>query len=468
MAELDLVIRGGEVATAEGVARYDIGVAEGRIVVHGTDLPRAPVDIDARDCIVTPGGVDAHCHIEQPMPAGVQLADDFDSASLSALCGGTTTLVPFAVQEEGVTLADTLADYRRRAEARSRIDMAFHMVLANPHEGVLHHEMPAVMAEGCTSFKVYMTYEGMRLSDRQILEVLAVARREGGFTMIHAENADCIAWLSDQLLAAGHVAPHFHATSRPALVEREAAYRAMALAELVDVPFLIVHVSSPETVSQIAAARARGLQVHAETCPQYLLLTEADLHGDHHEGAKYVCSPPPRDTASCDGLWAALGTSQFDVVSSDHCPFSFHDPLGKAAGLGRDFTCIPNGLPGVETRLPLLFSEGVMQGRIDLPAFVRLGATQAARLYGLYPRKGSLAVGADADIVVWDPATRRTITNADLHHKADYTPYEGREVRGWPRWVIGGGEVLYREGQVSAPPGRGRYVPCARPRMPLK
>jgi len=466
MSELDLVIRHGLVATAEGMAHYDIGVRDGRIVALGRDLPAARVEIDATGRIVTPGGIDSHCHIEQPMPAGVRLADDFDSASLSALCGGTTTLVPFAVQEAGVALPDTLADYRRRAESRSRIDVAFHMVLAEPHAQALAHEIPAVIEQGCTSFKVYMTYEGMRLTDRQILEVLALARREGAMTMVHAENADCIDWLTDQLLAAGRVAPHEHATARPMLVEQEAAFRAMALAELVDVPFLIVHVSSPETVAQIAAARARGLHVHAETCPQYLLLTAADLHGDAHEGAKYVCSPPPRDDRSREGLWAALATGQFDVVSSDHCPFGFADPLGKAAGLGRDFTCIPNGLPGVETRLPLLLSEGVLAGRLSWPQFVALGSTQAARLYGLYPRKGSLMVGADADIVVWNSDDERVVSNDGLHHRADYTPYEGMRVKGWPEWVVGRGEVLLSKGVVTAEPGRGRFVPCERPLPP--
>lgn len=466
MSELDLVIRHGQVATAEGVGRYDIGIRQGRIACLGTHLPRAARDIDATGRMITPGGIDAHCHIEQPMPAGVRLADDFDSASLSALCGGTTTLVPFAVQEDGVDLQETLHRYRQRAEQRSRLDVAFHMVLSQPSPDVLQQQLPALMAAGCTSFKVYMTYEGMRLSDRQILDVLAAARREGGFTMIHAENADCIAWLTDQLLEAGHVAPAFHATSRPWLAEREAAFRAIALAELVDVPFLIVHVSAPETVAQIAAARARGLRVHAETCPQYLLLTADALHGHDHEGAKYVCSPPPRDHASCEALWGALATDQFDVVSSDHCPFGFTDPLGKAAGLGRDFTCIPNGLPGVETRLPLLVSDGVLAGRLSWPQFVSLAATRAAQLYGLYPRKGSLMVGADADLVVWNLDDERTVTNADLHHAADYTPFEGRRVRGWPQWVVARGEIVLHDGVVAAAPGRGQFVPCARPLVP--
>lgn len=463
MPRFDLVVRNGKVASRDGVVQCDLGVADGRIVAHGVDLPRGKVDINAAGRVITPGGIDTHCHIEQPMPADTQLADDFTTASRSALCGGTTTLVPFAVQAGGTPLSDTLDDYRDRAQRRSLVDFGFHMVLSEPTQEVLMREMPAVIARGCTSFKVYMTYEGMRLSDRQIIEVLAVARREGAFTMIHAENSDCIAWLSEQLLAEGKTDPFYHAVSRPALVEREAAYRAMALAELVSVPFLIVHVSSPETVAQIAAARARGLKVHAETCPQYLLLTESDLHGLDFEGAKYVCSPPPRDETSCLGLWSALSTGQFDVVSSDHCPFKFNDAQGKAAGRGQDFTCIPNGLPGVETRLPLLFSEGVMTGRIGLPEFVALTSTNAAHLYGLYPRKGSLAVGADADIVIWNPDDERVITNEALHHAADYTPYEGRKVRGWPEWVIGRGEVLYQEGECRAQPGRAEYLPRERP-----
>jgi dihydropyrimidinase len=461
--DLDLVVRNARVATASDVFECDIGIKDGRIAALARGLQGAR-DIDAAGRWVLPGGVDGHCHLDQPMTDGSRMADDFLSGTVSAACGGTTTVVPFACQMKGQSLRAAVTDYHRRADGKAVIDYAFHLIVTDPTPEVLHRELPELIAEGYTSFKIYMTYDDLKLNDRQILEVLAVARRAGAMTMIHAENTDCIAWLTDQLLAAGHTAPRFHATSRPMLVEREATHRAIALAELVDLPVLIVHVSGREAVEQIRWAQGRGLKVYAETCPQYLFLCEEDLGGAGFAGAKCICSPPPRDKANQQAIWNGLASGVFQVFSSDHAPFRFDGPDGKrTAGADAPFHRVPNGIPGIETRLPLLFSEGVLRDRIDVNAFVALTATNAARLYGLYPRKGTITVGSDADLVVWDTGTSRTIANAMLHHAVDYTPYEGITVTAWPSVTLSRGEVVWSAGRPQGAPGRGRFLPAERP-----
>jgi dihydropyrimidinase len=344
------------------------------------------------------------------------------------------------------------------------IDYAFHLIVSDPSEQVLGQELPALIRDGYTSFKIYMTYDDLKLNDRQILDVLALARREGAMVMVHAENADCIGWLTDRLLLAGDTGPRFHGTSRPAVVEREATHRAISLAELVDVPILIVHVSGREAIEQIRWAQARGLRIYAETCPQYIALTADDLARPGFEGAKCICSPPPRDKANQAAVWDGLQGDVFQVFSSDHAPFRYADPKGKMVkGDKAAFAYVPNGVPGVETRLPILFSEGVAAGRIALTKFVALTATNPARMYGLYPAKGTIAVGADADIVIVDPEKRVRLTNDLLHHNVDYTPYEGMEITGWPTVTVSRGEVVWRDGAFAAAKGRGRFMPCALP-----
>lgn len=471
MADFDLVIRGGCIATASDVTTCDVGIRDGRIVALAEALPGGAQEIDAIGKLVLPGGVDAHCHFDQPMTDGSRMADDFESGTISAACGGTTTVIPFACQMKGGTLREAVEDYHRRAEGKPVIDYAFHMIVSDPTDQVLGQELPSLIDDGYTSFKVYMTYDDLKLSDGELLRVLALARREGAMTMIHAENADCIGWLTEQLELAGRTAPRHHAESRPSVVEREATHRAISLAELVDVPVLIVHVSGGEAAEQIARAQHKGLRVYAETCPQYLFLTADDLDLDGFEGAKCICSPPPRDRAAQDSVWAGLQSGVFQVFSSDHAPFRYDDPNGKKnAGENAPFKNVPNGIPGVETRLPLLFSEGVGKGRIELTRFVELTATNPAKIYGLYPRKGTIAVGADADIAIWDPEREVTITNGMLHHNVDYTPYEGRAIRGWPELVLSRGDAVVRDGAVTAAPGRGRFLKCdlpapARPRI---
>ena len=464
MSEFDLVIRGGTAATAVDVYRTDIGVRDGRIAALAADLPGGRREIDARGLLVLPGGIDAHCHLDQPTGDELVMADDFESGTRSAACGGTTTVMPFAAQMKGQSLREAVADYHRRAHGKAFVDYAFHLIVTDPTPQVLGQELPALIRDGYTSFKIYMTYDALKLSDRQILDVLALARSERALVMIHAENADCIGWLTEKLERAGDVAPRFHAAARPQIAEREATHRAIALAELAETPILIVHVSGQEAIEQIRWARSRGLRIYAETCPQYLFLTADDLAAPDFHGAKCVCSPPPRDRASQAAVWDGLSDGLFQVFSSDHAPFRYDDPRGKkVAGAASRFACIPNGIPGLETRLPLLFSAGAKEGRIDLCQFVALAATNAAKMYGLYPRKGSIAIGGDADLAIWDPDREVTIANDLLHHNVDYTPYEGVRVVGWPVTTISRGEIVWADGAFAAAPGRGQFLRCAYP-----
>lgn len=467
MAEpLDLVIRRARVATASDTFLADIGIRAGRIALLGEDLPAGRREIDAAGRTVTPGGVDAHCHLDQPMEGPAKMADDFLTGSRSAACGGTTTIIPFAAQMKGQSLEAAVVDYHGRAEGKACIDYAFHLIVSDPTPQVLTKELPALIAQGYTSFKVYMTYDDLKLDDAQILDVLDVARTHGALAMIHAENADCIEWLTKRLEAAGRTAPRWHAHARPMLVEREATHRAIALSELVDVPILIVHVSGREAIEQIRWARSHGLSIFAETCPQYLFLTAEDLGiDDSYLGARCICSPPPRDKANQEIIWDGLGDGLFTVFSSDHAPFSYEDPQGKKIG-GEEvpFRHIPNGIPGLETRLPLLYSEGVLGGRITLQKFVELTATNPAKAYGLHPRKGTIAVGSDADLVLWDERAT-TVDNAKLHHAVDYTPYQGMQLKAWPGLTLSRGEVVWDGQRFTGQAGRGRFLPCGTPSL---
>ena len=329
MAEFDMVIRNAVVGTAADIFHADIGISDGVITALGRRLGPARRDLDAGGRYVLPGGIDTHCHFDQPMRDTVTLADDFLSGTVSAAHGGTTTVVPFACQLQGQSVRAAVEDYHRRAADKPVIDYAFHLIVSDPTEHVLRDELPALIREGYSSFKIYMTYETLKLDDRQIISVLALARREGALVMVHAENSDCIAWLTAELEKAGKTRPYFHAVSRPLAVEREGTHRAITMSEIVDVPILLVHVSGADAVEQIRWARGRGLHILAETCPQYLVLTSDLLDQPGFEGAKYVCSPPPRDAASQQAVWNGLTSGVFQVVSSDHAAFRFDDPRGK-------------------------------------------------------------------------------------------------------------------------------------------
>ncbi len=459
MPHFDLIIANGTVATADWVRQCDIAVSDGRIAAIGTELGTADRQIDATGRIVMPGGIDSHVHISQPSGDGIVMADDFASGTRSAICGGTTTVLPFALQQRGESLREVVKAYHAQADGNCHADVSFHLIVTDPTPQVLGQELPALVADGYTSFKVFMTYENLRLNDREILDTLDVARDTGALVMVHCENEDAIRFLIDRHVARGELEPRFHAASRPVVAEREATHRAISLAEIIEVPLVIVHVSNRPAMEEIARAKARGRTVAGETCPQYLVLTAADLDGQNWEGAKFVCSPPPRDSDSQAACWEGLQDGTFTLFSSDHCPFRYDDPQGKLNPRGvSDFRWIPNGIPGVETRLPILFSEGVSKGRIDLQRFVALGSTNHARTYGLYPQKGEIAVGSDADLAIWDPDLERPITQERLHHGADYTPYEGLMVRGWPVQVLLRGELVVDQGEPTDRPPTGRYL----------
>ena len=378
-------------------------------------------------------------------------------------CGGTTTVVPFAFQNRGQSIRAAVNDYHALANGRAYVDYAFHLIVTDPTPSALGQELPALIADGYTSFKIYMTYDALKLNDRQILDVLWLARRERAMTMVHCENHDVIAWLTERLETLGRSAPKYHAVSRPSVGEGEATQRAISYAELLEVPILVVHVSSREAADEIRRAQSRGLRIFAETCPQYLFLTASNLDLSGQDGARCICSPPPRDKSHHAAIWTGLANGTFAVFSSDHSQFSMGAPRGKLIhGADAPFWKIPNGIPGLETRLPLLLSEGVLKGRVSLEQFVALTATNCARIYGI-PRKGSIAIGADADIVVWNTDREVRIGNDMLHHAADYTPYEGMLVSAWPDVVLSRGEVVVEGGQPVAGPGRGQFLRCDRP-----
>jgi dihydropyrimidinase len=458
----DLVIRDGLVTTATEQTRCDVGIVDGKIASLGSSLINARKEIDAKGMLVVPGGIDSHCHIEQMSSLGIMNADDFYSGTVSAAFGGTTTIIPFAAQHRGQSLKKVVDDYHKLAGPKAVIDYAFHMIISDPTPQVLTTELPDLIERGYQSFKVFMTYDLLKLDDYQILEVLALARRRGALTMVHAENHDMIRWLADRLIDRGHASPKFHAVAHAPLAEEEATSRVIYLSELLDVPIFIVHVSAPGAMDVIRAAQSRGLQVYAETCPQYLFLTADDLDKEAMEGAKFCCSPPPRDHASQEAMWRGIVNGTFQIVSSDHAPFRF-DKSGKLIhGTDAPFKKIPNGIPGLEVRMPLLFSEGVQKGRIDIHRFIDLTATRPAKLFGLFPQKGTIATGSDADLAIWDANKDVVVRWENLHDNVGYSPYEGRRLQGWPVTVISRGRVVVQAGQLDAERGSGRFLSRAR------
>jgi len=463
MPPFDLVIRNGTVATASDVFEADIGIQDGRIAALGRALDAGTSEIDASGQLVLPGGVDSHCHIEQRSSTGVMCADDFYSATVSAAFGGTTTVIPFAAQHRGQSLREVVTEYHAAAGPKAVIDYAFHLIVSDPTEAVLGQELPALIRDGYTSFKVYMTYDKLKLDDGQMLDVLHTARREGALVMVHAENNDIIKWLAKRLTENGMTKPVYHTVAHARIAETEATGRAVALASLLDVPLLIVHVSSAEAGAVIREAQGKGLKIYGETCPQYLFLTAEDTDRDGLEGAKFCCSPPPRDAAAQEAMWRGLANGTFQVYSSDHAPYRY-DHTGKLPkGDKTIFKEVANGVPGIELRLPLLFSEGVRTGRIGLTEFVALTATNHAKMYGLHPRKGTIAVGADADLALWAPDREVTVSASMLHDNVGYTPYEGRTITGWPVTVLSRGRVVVADGALQVERGSGTFLPCAPP-----
>jgi dihydropyrimidinase len=459
MPEFDLVVRGGTVATATDIYTADIGVIGEQIAAIGRGLGAAAAEIDATGRLVLPGGVDSHCHIEQLAASGLMNADTFATATASAAIGGTTTVIPFAAQHVGMSLTRVVDDYHEAARRGAIVDYAFHMIVCDPRPEVLADELPPLARSGHGSLKVFLTYDRLRIEDAQFLDILDAARRDGLMVCVHAENHGMITWMGRRLLARGHRAPRYHVPSHPRLGEVEAIGRAIACAALVDQPLMIFHVSTAEGAGVIHRARGEGHKVWGETCTHYLTLTARDLDRPGLEGAMWMCSPPLREPADQEALWWALEIGTLQAVSSDHAPYRM-DASGKLAqGPATHFKLIANGMPGLELRLPVLFDAMVSGGRLGLEKFVELTATAPARIYGLNPLKGSIAVGADGDLAIWDPERTVEIVQGPRHDGAGYTPYAGRTIKGWPVTVLRRGQVIAADGELHAAPGSGRFLP---------
>src|ERR1700731_3403695 len=454
----DLVIRGGRVATVSDVFEADVGITGETIAAIGRGLPAARREIDARGKLVLPGSVDSHAHIEQLSAAGIMNADTFETATTSAAFGGTTTVIPFAAQHVGMALPQVLEDYHALEKKGAVIDYAFHMIIADPTVETLAHDIPALVKEGHGSIKIFMTYDRLKIDDEPLLDILVAARESGAMLCAHAENHGIIAWMVKRLLARGYTHPKYHAISHARFSEADAFNRLIGMAALVDQPIMIFHVSTAEGAKVIRDARGEGLKVFAETCPQYLFLTAEDLDKPGAEGAKWMCSPPPRSASDQDALWQALALGDLQTISSDHAPYRFDETGKLRAGPDPNFKQVANGLPGLEVRLPLLFDAMVSKGRLGIEKFVELTATAPARIYNLHPRKGSIAIGADADIAIWDPVREVTLSDELMHDLTGYTPSAGRKLRGWPVTVLSRGRVIVADGKRSVEAGSGRFL----------
>jgi dihydropyrimidinase len=454
----DLVIRGGRVATASDVFDADVGILGETIAAIGTTLPPGKREIDGRGKLVLPGGVDSHTHVEQLSAAGIMNADTFESATVSAAFGGTTTVISFAAQHVGMKLQQVVEEYHALARKGAVIDYAFHMIVADPTRETLENDLPALIKRGHSSIKIFMTYDRLKVDDEPLLDILLAARQSGALLCAHAENHGIISWMVKRLLKAGYTHPKYHAISHARISEAEAFNRLIGMAALIDQPIMIFHVSTAEGAKVVRDARGQGLKVFAETCPQYLFLTANDLDRPGMEGAKWMCSPPPRRPADQEALWQALALGDLQTVSSDHAPYRFDETGKLRAGGNANFKQIANGLPGLETRLPLLFDAMVSKGRLGLEKFVELTATAPAKIYNLHPRKGSIAIGADADIAIWDPTREVTLSDAMMHDRTEYTPFAGFKLRGWPVTVLSRGRIIVSDGKRSVEAGTGRFL----------
>jgi dihydropyrimidinase len=448
----DLVITNGLLVTSEAVARADLAISGGRIAAIGEKLPGRET-IDATGKLVLPGAIDEHVHLEMPVGEFAS-SDDFYSGTVAAACGGTTTVIDFAEPGPDQPLVEALAERRSKAAGKVVVDYGLHMTLSRADDATLA-QVPASVEAGSASFKLYMAYEGLRLDDGGLLRVLAAMREHGGRVLVHAENHHAISYLTAQALAQGRTGPENHPLTRPDIMEAEAIHRLLALARVTGTPLVLAHLSSALGLKEVRAARRRGQTVWVETCPQYLLLDEDEYLRPGFEGAKFVMAPPPRTATDRAALWAGLAAGEIDTVATDHCPFFYANQKTR----GRDdFSRIPGGAPGIETRLALLYTHGVRAGRLTPERWVEVCCTEPARRFGLAPRKGTLSVGADADLVVFDPNRRVTLKAEILHHNVDYTPYEDWKVHGYPETVLSRGEVIVSNGEFAGSAGRGQFL----------
>ncbi|HZD02383.1 MAG TPA: dihydropyrimidinase [Actinomycetes bacterium] len=453
------LIRGGTVVTATDTTAADVLIDGERVVAVGSDLgAQAERVIDATGRLVTPGGIDVHTHMEMPF-GGTFSSDDFATGTAAGAWGGTTTIVDFAVPEPGESLQSAAQRWHQKAGPKAHVDYGFHMIVREVDQQILA-DMDVLVDQGITSFKLFMAYPGVfMVDDASLFRAMSRSSENGALIMLHAENGGPIDVLIQRYLAEGRTDPVNHGLTRPASMEGEATRRAIALAELAGVAVYIVHLSSKDALDAVREARDSGVAALAETCPQYLFLSADDLARPGFEGAKYVCSPPLRPKPHQTELWNGLRSDDLQLVATDHCPFHFKQQ--KEMGLG-NFAMIPNGLPGVEDRYTLLYDGGVRSGQISLNRFVELVATAPAKLFGLYPRKGTIAPGSDADIVVFDPDTERVLSASTHHMNVDYSCYEGHRVHGVPEVVLQRGQVLVDHGKLLAQPGQGKFLARSR------
>ncbi len=461
------LVKNGTVVTASDRYDADIYIDKGRVTLIGQGL-NVPADtvVDASGKLVMPGGIDVHTHLDMPF-GGTTSADDFESGTIAAAHGGTTTVVDFAIQSFGEGLYPAFEGWMKKAEGRAAIDYAFHMIVRELTDQVSGDMDKLSRHEGITSFKLFMAYPGVfQVDDATIFRALLKTKENGGLICMHAENGGVIDTLVKEALRKGQTAPKYHALTRPTRAEGEATGRAIALAEMAGVPIYIVHLSCSDALEKVKQARDMGLPAYAETCPQYLFLSYEDYERPGFEGAKYVMSPPLREKWNQDALWKGLAKNDLQVVSTDHCPFCMNEPPQKQLGKD-DFSKIPNGAPGIETRLLLLW-EGVRAGKIDVHKFVEITSSNPARMFGLWPRKGTVAVGSDGDLVIWDPDREITLTAKTLHMRVDYNPYEGRAIKGAPAVVLSRGDVVVDHGEFKGAKGRGQFVKrqAGRPLVP--
>lgn len=452
----DTIIRNGIVVTATDTYPADVAIENGKIVAIGANLPaqNASAVIDALGRLVLPGGIDVHTHLDMPF-GGTTSADDFETGTRAAAFGGTTTLIDFAIQYKGQQLRQAFDTWMSKAANKAVCDYAFHCIVTDVSGGQLA-EMNDLVREGVTSFKLFMAYPGVfMLDDGSIFKALQKTSQNGGLVCMHAENGSAIDVIVQQALAEGKKAPKYHALTRPTTAEAEATARAIALAEMAGAPIYIVHLSCNDALEKVREARDRGLPVYAETCPQYLYLSIENFDAPGFEGAKYVFTPPLREKWHQEKLWNGLTRDHLQVVSTDHCPFCFKEQKE----LGRDdFTKIPNGGPGVEHRMSLIFSGGVAGGRFSVNRFVELTSTTPAKLFGLYPRKGTIAVGSDADLVIFDPKCKHTISAKTHHMRVDYSMFEGIEVTGMPDVVLSRGKIVVDRDKFLGRAGQGEFL----------
>jgi len=449
---MDLIIKNGTLVTASEVVSADLGIAGEKIVAIGEGLDGAHI-IDARDQLVFPGFIDPHVHLQMSI-GDIASTDDFLTGTIAAACGGTTTIIDFIEALDDISLTEATQARRAEADPKVVIDYSLHLT-GNSTEPAFLKEIAQLARQGYTSVKFYTTYEGLMIGDGEILQILEVAKENGLLPIVHCENDAIIARLKRQFIAAGRVEPCYHPLSRPCVAEAEAVRRVLALARVVGVPVYIVHLSCRESLEEVERARAAGQTVYAEVTPQHLLLDQSEYGRKGFEGAKFCCAPPLRPRENLDALWRGLADGRLQTVGTDHCPWYYktHRQRGR-----HDFTQIPNGMPGIETRVSLMYDRGVRKGRLGLNRFVDACATTPAKLFGLYPQKGSILVGGDADLVIFDPEREVTLSQSSLHQNVDYCPYEGWEVGGYPMTVLSRGRMIVRDGEFVGEAGAGRFL----------